>query len=453
MLRSKDIVGLPIFTIAEGKEIGKITEILVNPSRGVVVALAVENTSKIVAFSSVKSIGKDAVVIDSTSQLLDISEHRNIERWKEIKIVDSKVITSLGRYVGQVSDFLLDMMTGKVISCIASDLEGERLVIPASRIVTFGKDALIIVDAEVEEALGEKEKEEVAEMEEVLEAAKEEREEEREETKTVLEQLAEEIEKEPERPSEKPVPETAAEPAKEMPLEEPIPEATSKPAPQEKPPEARVPEAAQDVGMTETAPKPEEPPAPAVGLAEEAAETAPPTETAEKVSESVAPPEESVPKAAEPAVAAKQAEETKEEPVIEPVKEPKVEAEPPSEPKTEEAKTETAQEEATVGEQLAGVSATVKGKAGELKTVPETGVQPPKEQPPEAAQKEIKRPEEQVQAILDRHQHDFLLGKTLKRDLLDDDGTLILKAGETITEEIIEKTKKANKYLELGFYI
>jgi uncharacterized protein YrrD len=361
MLRSKDIIGLPIFTIAEGKEIGKITEILVNPSRGVVAALAVENTTQIVTYSSIKNIGKDAVMIDSTSQLLEISEHKSIERWKDIKIIDSKVVTSSGRYLGQVNEFLLDSITGKILSCMVSNLEGERVVIPASRIVTFGKDALIVVDEEVEEVLGIEEEEEAAEMEEVLHKAKEEKKAEREEIKTILEQLAEEIEKEPEKPSEKP-----------------------------------------------------------------ASEVTPQTAPTEKISETISPPAESKPKPEEPMVKTK----------------PLEEAKPSLEEKTEAVKTEAEQEEKpTTREQI-------------KETVPpELEERAPLEQLPKPTPEEIKTPEEQIRAIMDKHQHDFLLGKTVKKDLLADDGTLILKAGETITEDVLEKAKKANKYLELGFYV
>jgi hypothetical protein len=66
---------------------------------------------------------------------------------------------------------------------------------------------------------------------------------------------------------------------------------------------------------------------------------------------------------------------------------------------------------------------------------------------------EVGRPEEQVQNILDRHQHDYLLGKVVKRDLVADSGELILKTGDTITEETLNKARKENKYLELGFYV
>lgn len=363
MLRSKDIIGLPVFTLAEGKELGKITEILVNPGRGTVAALVVENTTKIVTFSSIKSIGKDAVVIDSASQLIELSEHRSIERWKEIRIVDSKVITSAGRYMGQVGDFLLDMLTGKIISCMATDPEGERSAIPASRIVTFGKDALIVVDEEFEEALELEEEMESEQMEEVLETAREERKAEREEIKTVLEQLAEEIDKEPGEEAGK---------------------AASETTPRQTPSSGEsVPEA----GGTSTSPPP-----PEAGKEE----TLPPEAVAKETQITAI-------KAEEPS----DKEESKE------VAPPKAQA---------QTRAESANE---VAEKTA----------------------------PQRDDRGIKRPEQQVQELLNRRQHDFLLGKKIKRDLLTDDGAIILKTGGTITEDVLGKAKKANKYLELGFYV
>lgn len=432
MLRSKDIIGLPIFTIAEGKEIGKITEILVNPGRGVVIALAVENTSKIVIFSSIKNIGKDAVVIDTSSQLLEMSEHRNIERWKEIKIVDSKIITSSGQYIGKVSDFLLDVTTGKILSCVASDLEGERLIIPASRIVTFGKDALIIVDTEVEEEMEIEDKEETEQMQEVLEAAKEERKVEHEEIKTVLEQLAEEIEKEPEGPSGPDVPETMQQKEAEKPAEKPITQIT---------PQAEPAEAGQKP-FEQAAPEAKLPTAPA-GTSEE-----PPPITADaapKIEQATA----STRPAEEATGATPPAPEVKNEGAELKMEQKEVPATPKEATQTPPAPTEKAQEATPPArDEAAAAFAQV-----EKKTPAQTAEHLPKEDLQKSKPAAAKKPEEQVQAILDRHQHDFLLGKTIKRDLLADDGTIILRAGDTITEETLEKARKANKYLELGFYI
>ena len=371
MLRSKDIFGLPVYTLSEGKEIGKVTDIMVNPNRGVVLALGVENTSKIVMFSSIKSIGKDAVVIDSTTQLIELSEHRNLERWKEIRIIDSKVITSSGRYLGKVSDYLLDILTGKILSCVATDTEGERLLISSSRIVTFGKDALIVVEPEVEEAFDLAEQEEEEQMEEVLETVREERSAEREEIKTVLEQLAEEIEKGPEPGSEAPGSEAAppAEPAG--------------PAPE---PETYTPEQA--------APQQVAPSQPVTPM--------PPSE--------------------------------------QPAQEPKEPGQiPPAQEFDEKAKVTTTKEaarpEPVVSEQQPAVETKVAAE------------------PVAPAEQPVQGPEQQVQQLLNRRQHDFLLGKTVKKDLIADSGTLIIKAGQPITEEVLEKAKKANKYLELGFYV
>lgn len=388
MIRSKDIVGLPIYTLAEGKDIGKITEILVNPSRGLVVALAIENTSKIVSFASIKSIGKDAVVIDSASQFMELSENRNIERWKDIKIMDSKVITSSGQFMGQVSDFLIDILTGKIISCLATDPEGEKLVISASRIVTFGKDALIIVEPGIEEVLETEEKEEAVQMDEALEAVKEEKKAEREEIKTVLEQLAEEIEKEPK---------LADQPTASETLE--IAEQVQAPS-EEQPAETPLSQPEQ----VETAPPPpmqpeESKPEPEIKVAE-------PQQTEEP--EKQAPPVEP------------------EEAKITPIKKEEPETAIP-----EEVPPSSTQVQPTI--EPAGAAAK------------EVTTQPPGQ--------EIKGPEEQVQELLNRRQHDFLLGKTIKKDLLADNGAVILKSGETITEEILNKAKKANKYLELGFYV
>ncbi len=73
---------------------------------------------------------------------------------------------------------------------------------------------------------------------------------------------------------------------------------------------------------------------------------------------------------------------------------------------------------------------------------------------PEAEQVTEEEPEEETATkTLEERQHDFLIGKTMRKDVVADDGTVIIKEGETVSEEAIQKAKEFNKYLELTFSI
>ena len=138
-----------------------------------------------------------------------------------------------------------------------------------------------------------------------------------------------------------------------------------------------------------------------------------PPDEEEKKTEPVAAPAQAAPAPAPAAPAPTPApapEEKKEEPAAEPKKEePKQEEKP--EPKKEEA---------------------------------------PKQEPakPAAPTKEAAADK----ASEERHRR-FLLGKKAARDIVTDNGVVIVKAGADITEEVLQKAKLANKFIELSMNI
>lgn len=56
-----------------------------------------------------------------------------------------------------------------------------------------------------------------------------------------------------------------------------------------------------------------------------------------------------------------------------------------------------------------------------------------------------------LRKILEEHHDKFLLGKKVNQDLADNKGNIIIRKGETITKEVVEKAKKAHKYIVLSF--
>ena len=96
----------------------------------------------------------------------------------------------------------------------------------------------------------------------------------------------------------------------------------------------------------------------------------------------------------------------------------------------------------------------------EKKTNPVTAAVPPapkvagKPAPAPEAKPEPAKPAESAadKATEERHRR-FLLGKKAARDIKTDSGVLIVKAGGDITEEVLQKAKLANKFIELSMNI
>ena len=72
---------------------------------------------------------------------------------------------------------------------------------------------------------------------------------------------------------------------------------------------------------------------------------------------------------------------------------------------------------------------------------------------PEAKPEPAKPAESAADKATEERHRRFLLGKKAARDIKTDSGVLIVKAGGDITEEVLQKAKLANKFIELSMNI
>ncbi len=84
--------------------------------------------------------------------------------------------------------------------------------------------------------------------------------------------------------------------------------------------------------------------------------------------------------------------------------------------------------------------------APEPEPAPAPEPEPPKPEPAKPAESAADK------ATEERHRR-FLLGKKAARDIVTDTGVVIVKAGADITEEVLQKAKLANKFIELSMNI
>ncbi len=97
-------------------------------------------------------------------------------------------------------------------------------------------------------------------------------------------------------------------------------------------------------------------------------------------------------------------------------------------------------------------------KAAKPAPAPEKKPEPapaPAPEPPKTAQPEAAKPAEESaadKATEERHRR-FLLGKKAARRITTDNGVVIVEAGADITEEVLQKAKLANKFIELSMNV
>ncbi len=160
MKRSEDLLGLSIISIEDGKEIGRVSDLVVNPAKGTVEFLIMDNGSrytgvKVLPFKMVEGVGEYAVTIQSVSSISDLADEPEVNGLleKSVRVKGTKVLTKKGKLIGSVSEYIIDDENeGKIAGCEVTPVSGASSngLIPAEKIVTFGKDVLIVnEDAEV----------------------------------------------------------------------------------------------------------------------------------------------------------------------------------------------------------------------------------------------------------------------------------------------------------------
>ncbi len=340
MKKSVEILGLPVISITEGRELGMSKTLLIDARNGKIAAVTIEDEDwyrgvKLIPYESVIAIGDDAVTVTNSENILKLDEAGDYENLldENIRIIDTKAITKTGTIQGKISELFIGD-DGKIEKCEITAPDGTTTEIMADQISIFGKQVTVI------DPDGEKKTEFVA----------------------------------PPTPAAKPAPEPApAEPAAPAPAAEAAPvESPAAEAPAAAPAEeaaAPIEPKAEEPPKAEEAPAPKTEPEPAPEAKEDPKKEAPKAAPAEEKPE----PKKEAPKAAKPAA-------------------------PKAAPAADAAK--------------------------------------------QAADK----------ATEERHRR-FLLGKKAARTIKMDNGIVIVEAGADITEEVLQKAKLANKFIELSMNV
>ena len=327
MKKSVDILGLPVISITEGRELGMSKTLLIDAPNRVVAAITIEDEDwyrgvKLIPYDNVIAVGEDAVTINNSENILTLDAAGDFETLLDdnIRVIGTKAITRSGVIQGTISEIFIGD-DGSIEKCEITAPEGSTTEVTADQVSIFGKEVTVISP---EGDAGKKS-------------------------------------------------DAAAAPA--------APAVTASAAP--------------------------------VAAAEPVAEVAAPT--VEETAPVAEPPAEEPIPVAEPVPVA-------EEPVAEPA--PVVEVAPePEVPVVEEAPAEVPAEEPA--------------------PAPEAAPAPEEPAAESAEDKSAERVNE------DRHRR-FLLGKKATRTIKMDNGVVIVEAGADITEEVLQKAKLGNKFIELS---
>lgn len=154
MKKSVEIVGQPVISITEGKEFGHVKELLINYINGSVAALVIDDGkwylgAKLLPFEAIAGLGEYAVTVNTSQDILTVTDKPELEKLLEagIKVIGTKVLTKGGRIQGKINEFVIDE-AGKINTCELETADGAVIPLPAQRVVTFGKEVIIITESE-----------------------------------------------------------------------------------------------------------------------------------------------------------------------------------------------------------------------------------------------------------------------------------------------------------------
>ncbi|NPV89186.1 MAG: hypothetical protein HPY50_00225 [Firmicutes bacterium] len=153
MKRSIEIVGLPVLSIIKGREVGTVKELLIDPNQGEVafLLLGLENWYSppgVLPFKDVSGVGEYALTIEYDNSITPLGEIPEAAQLlaNQVKVIGTKVITRKGKYIGKVTEIIIDDANGKISGCVIEpkDDPGASPIIPDTSIITFGQEVLVI---------------------------------------------------------------------------------------------------------------------------------------------------------------------------------------------------------------------------------------------------------------------------------------------------------------------
>lgn len=141
LLRS-DIIGLPVGALEEKAKIGVVSDVVVNPDNGTILALIIKTgflrqERKVVDWQDVRVVEKSGVVVGTVEQLIALEEMVRVEQLIKdgFHLVGLPVFTTSGQKIGRVNNFRFDSVTDSLNQLYVRGFWGPNRIIGMSSIV------------------------------------------------------------------------------------------------------------------------------------------------------------------------------------------------------------------------------------------------------------------------------------------------------------------------------
>lgn len=165
MRKSKQFISMPVISLEEGRQIGMIKELVVNPDTKRVTAMAVEQKGwfkehKYIPYGKIHSVGDDAVTISQTGAVQksgSLPEIVNLAREKN-GISGARIVTESGTMLGVADDYYVSPDTGEIVGMEVSSsylnaVFNGRAFLDIEHVLTIGKDMIVCSNEALENAV------------------------------------------------------------------------------------------------------------------------------------------------------------------------------------------------------------------------------------------------------------------------------------------------------------
>lgn len=157
IVKGDKVSELNVLAINTGEKIDTVKELIYDPEQNRVRGFLIDeggwfSEAKVILIDDVKSIGKDALMVDSTEAIKRASDVRGKVAFIAEEghyLTHTRVITEGGNELGKVTDIYFDSETGNVIEFevsqgVVEDVKGGKKRFRLEDIVTVGKEATIV---------------------------------------------------------------------------------------------------------------------------------------------------------------------------------------------------------------------------------------------------------------------------------------------------------------------
>ena len=150
MKKSVDILGLPVISITEGRELGMSKTLLIDAPNRVVAAITIEDEDwyrgvKLIPYDNVIAVGDDAVTVNHSENILTLDAAGDFETLLDdnIRVIGTKAITRTGVIQGTITEIFIGK-DGSIEKCEITAPEGSTFEVTADQVSIFGKEVTVI---------------------------------------------------------------------------------------------------------------------------------------------------------------------------------------------------------------------------------------------------------------------------------------------------------------------